>query len=51
MPTMADLAAPEGIGAALMVTGTYWGRSIEHTHRTRMTKESTPCPTTTPTTV
>lgn len=39
-----------GLGAALMVTGTYWGQSIERTHRTA-DKEEFPCPTTTPTSV
>ncbi|WP_329395131.1 DMT family transporter [Streptomyces melanogenes] len=39
-----------GLGAALMVTGTYWGQSIERTHRTAH-KEEFPCPTTTPTSV
>ncbi|GGP82033.1 hypothetical protein GCM10010278_70920 [Streptomyces melanogenes] len=36
-----------GLGAALMVAGTYWGQSIERTHRTAH-KEESPCPTTAP---
>ncbi|MFC0842655.1 DMT family transporter [Streptomyces noboritoensis] len=39
-----------GLGAALMVTGTYWGQSIERTHRTAH-KEESPCLTTAPTSV
>nr|WP_180357414.1 DMT family transporter [Streptomyces sp. TLI_146] len=38
------------LGATLMVTGTYWGQSIERTHRTAR-KEEFPCPATTPTSV
>ncbi|MFI1100778.1 DMT family transporter [Streptomyces melanogenes] len=38
------------LGATLMVTGTYWGQSIERTHRTAH-KEESPWPTTTPTSV
>jgi hypothetical protein len=37
-----------GLGAALMVTGTYWGQNIERTHRTADIEES-PCRTTAPT--
>ncbi|MFK8908259.1 DMT family transporter [Streptomyces sp. YS-3] len=37
-----------GLGAALMVTGTYWGQSIERTHRTTQQEES-PCRTAAPT--
>ncbi|MEU4346092.1 DMT family transporter [Streptomyces sp. NPDC023838] len=43
------VTALAGLGAALMVTGTYWGQGIEHTHRTTRKKEETPCRTTTPT--
>ncbi|SOE33323.1 Permease of the drug/metabolite transporter (DMT) superfamily [Streptomyces sp. OK228] len=38
------------LGAALMVTGTYWGQHIERTHRTTHIEES-PCRTTAPTSV
>ncbi|MFF1478487.1 DMT family transporter [Streptomyces sp. NPDC058301] len=45
------VTALAALGAALMVTGTYWGQGIEHTHRTTRHKEETPCRTTTPTSV
>lgn len=47
------VTALAGLGAALMVAGTYWGQGIERTHRTHHTihKEESPCPTTTPTSV
>ncbi|MFD9561668.1 DMT family transporter [Streptomyces sp. NPDC059994] len=44
------VTALAGLGAALMVTGTYWGQGIERTHRTTH-KEESPCRTTTPTSV
>ncbi|WP_371656691.1 MULTISPECIES: DMT family transporter [unclassified Streptomyces] len=44
------VTALAGLGAALMVTGTYWGQGIERTHRTTHPEES-PCRTTTPTSV
>ncbi len=38
-----DFTAPAALGAALMVTGTYWGQSIERAHRaTGTTEERTP---------
>ncbi|MEU5431821.1 DMT family transporter [Streptomyces sp. NPDC020719] len=42
------VTALAGLGAALMVTGTYWGQSIERTHRTTREEES-PRRTATPT--
>lgn len=44
------VTALAGLGAALMVTGTYWGQSIERTHRTTRPEEP-PCRTTTLTSV
>ncbi|OAR25846.1 permease [Streptomyces sp. ERV7] len=44
------VTALAALGAALMVTGTYWGQSIERTHRTT-DKEESPCRTTAPTSV
>lgn len=45
-----EFTAVAVLGAALMVTGTYWGQSIERTDRTTDQKEP-PCRTTTPTSV
>jgi drug/metabolite transporter (DMT)-like permease len=47
-----------GLGAVMMVTGTYWGQSVERAHRTTTpprsavhpTEEDSRCPATTPTT-
>ncbi|MCX5252863.1 DMT family transporter [Streptomyces canus] len=47
-----------GLGAVMMITGTYWGQSVERAHRTTAphrtavhpSEEDTPCPATTPTT-
>jgi drug/metabolite transporter (DMT)-like permease len=47
-----------GLGAVLMITGTYWGQSVERAHRTTTllrnevhpSKEDTRCPSTTPVT-
>ncbi|MEV6551126.1 EamA family transporter [Streptomyces sp. NPDC051597] len=44
------VTALAGLGAALMVTGTYWGQSIERAHRTTRQEES-PCLTAAPTSV
>lgn len=38
------------IGAVLVIAGTYWGQSVERTHRAT-TRDNTGCPITTPTTV
>lgn len=38
-----------GLGAALMVTGTYWGQHIERVHRTTTAKEKSPRRTAAPT--
>ncbi|MEV6108835.1 DMT family transporter [Streptomyces sp. NPDC051940] len=38
------LTAATALGAALMVAGTYWGQSVERTHRSTA-KGTTPCPT------
>ncbi|WAZ24877.1 DMT family transporter [Streptomyces cinnabarinus] len=38
-----------GVGAALMLTGTYWGQAVERTHRTEHpTEKDLTCPSTTP---
>ncbi len=44
-----------GLGAAMMLTGTYWGQSVERAHREKhpeppSTQRELTCPTTTPTT-
>ncbi|MFF1304148.1 DMT family transporter [Streptomyces sp. NPDC058307] len=54
------LTALTGLGAVMMITGTYWGQSVERAHRAtapsrtevqpKLTEEDTRCPPSTPTT-